>query len=166
MVNWLSFCHTPSQQSSRDYKNSCDVIMYHVKTTDHVTDDNTCVRRRHIQRYASTVYFVALLLTQWVLISQHAKFTYTKHNFDTHQSVTDMTAGVGTPWLYKKLWLGRVLTTGRSSITAFGTCLDWWLCLRLSAMFQRIFGFKIKLQFRVIMTYLLHMTCFELPYWI
>ena len=61
-----------------------------------------------------------------------------------------------------KLWLGCVLTTGRSSITSFGTYLDWWLGLWPSAMLQRNFGFKIKLQFRVTTTYFLHMTCFEL----
>ena len=57
----------------------------------------------------SKVYFVASLLTQYWLA---CKLTCTKRNFDTHQSVTDITAAIGTPWLHK-LWLGLVLTTYR-----------------------------------------------------
>ena len=68
---------------------------------------------------ASKVYFVALLLTQYWLA---CKLTSTKRNFDTHQSVTDITAAIGTPCLHK-LWLGLVLTTGSSSITTFA--LTW-----------------------------------------
>ena len=81
----------------------------------------------------SKVYFVASLLTQYWLA---CKLTCTIRNFDTHQSVTDITAAIGTPWLHK-LWLGLVLTTGRSSITTFVlTSVDWWLCLWPSARLQ------------------------------
>ena len=47
---------------------------------------------------ASKVYFVTSLLTQYWLA---CKLTCTKRNFDTHQSVTDITAAIGTPWLHK-----------------------------------------------------------------
>ena len=94
---------------------------------------------------ASKVYFVASLLTQYWLA---CKLTCTKRNFDTHQSVTDITAAIGTPWLHK-LWLGLVLTTGRSSITTFvPTSVDWWLCLWPSAKLQPNFGCKMKLSCR------------------
>ena len=92
---------------------------------------------------ASKVYFVASLLTQYWLA---CKLTCKKRNFDTHQSVTDITAAIGTPWLRK---LGLGLTTGRSSITTFVlTSVDWWLCLWPSAKFQPNFGFKMKLSCR------------------
>ena len=100
MTNWISFCYTPSQQASRD----CITAM---STTAYVH------QKRSVD--ASKVYFVASLLTQYWLA---CKLTCTKRNFDTHQSVTDITAAIGTPWLHK-LWLGLVLTTGRSSITTF-----------------------------------------------
>ena len=94
---------------------------------------------------ASKVYFVASLLTQYWLA---CKLTCTKRNFDTRQSVTDITAAIGTPWLHK-LWLGLVLTTGRASITMLVlTLVDWWLCLWPSAKLQPNFGFKMKLSCR------------------
>ena len=94
---------------------------------------------------ASKVYFVASLLTQYWLA---CKLTCTKRNFDTHQSVTDISAAIGTPWLHKLL-LGLVLTTGRSFITTFVlTSVDRWLCLWPSAKLQPNFGFKMKLSCR------------------
>ena len=94
---------------------------------------------------ASKIYFVASLLTQYWLA---CKLTCTKRNFDSHQSVTDITAAIGTPWLHK-LWLGLVLTTGKSSFTAFVlTSVDRLLCLWPSAKLQPNFGFKMKLSCR------------------
>ena len=89
---------------------------------------------------------VASLLTQYWLACKFK--TCTKRNFDTHQSVTDITAAIETPWLHN-LWLGLVLTTGRSSITTFVlTSVDWWLCLWPSAKLQPNFGFEMKLSCR------------------
>ena len=138
MTNWISFCYTPSQQASRD------CIAWQLM--------NQCQQPRMSTRNdiipsvdASKVYFIASLLTQYWLA---CKLTCTKRNFDTHQSVTDITAAIGTPWLHK-LWLGLVLTTGRSSITTFVlTSVDWWLCLWPSAKLQPNFGFKMKLPCR------------------
>ena len=138
MTNWISFCYTPSQQASR---------LHCVTTYEHVTDVNNRVLPPGNDVIpsvdASKVYFVASLLTQyWVA----CKLTCTKRNFDTHQSVTDITAAIGTPWLHK---LGLVLTIGRSSITTFVlTSVDWWLCLWPSAKLQPNFGFKMKLSCR------------------
>ena len=91
------------------------------------------------------------------------KLTCTKRNFDTHQSVTDITAAIGTPWLHK-LWLGLVLTTGRSSITTFVlTSVDWWLCL--CHLLSSNLTLDLRWNCHVVVTtmlYLLHMTCFEL----
>ena len=96
------FLSHPSQQASRDY--------------DNVSRDDHWTRNRCQQPRTSTRNDVILT------INLHK----TQCNFDTHQSVTDMTAAVGTPWLHK-LWLGLVLTTGRSSITTSFVCtyLDW-----------------------------------------
>ena len=91
------------------------------------------------------------------------KLTCTKRNFDSHQSVTDITAAIGTPWLHK-LWLGFVLTTGRSSITTFVlTSVDWWLCL--CHLLSSNLTLDLRWNCHVVVTtmlYLLHMTCFEL----
>ena len=108
----------------------------------------------------SKVYFVASLLTQYWLA---CKLACTKRNFDTHQSVTDITAAIGTPWLHK-LWLGLVFTTGRSSITTFVlTSVDWWLCLWPSAKLQLTLDLRWNCHVVVTtMLYLLHMTCFEI----
>ena len=120
--------------------------LHRVTTYEHVTDVNNRVlastRNDVIPSVdASKVYFVASLLTQYWLA---CKLTCTKRNFDTHQSVTDITAAIGTPWLHK-LWLGLVISTGRSSITTFElTSVDWWLCLWPSAKLQPNFGFKMK----------------------
>ena len=108
---------------------------------------------------ASKIYFVAPLLTQYWLA---CKLTCTKRNFDTHQSVTDITAAIGTPCLHK-LWLGLVLTTGRSSITTFvftwtGDCV----CGHLLSSNETL---DLRWNCNVVVTtmlYLLHMTCFEL----
>ena len=92
MTNWISFCYTPSQQASRD------CIAW-----QHVTDVNNRVRPPDDvipSVDASKVYFVASLLTQYWLA---CKLTCTKRKFDTHQSVTDITAAIGTPWVHK-LW--------------------------------------------------------------
>ena len=121
--------------------------LHRVTTYEHVTDVNNRVRPPETTSDipsvdASKVYFVGSLLTQYWLA---CKLTCTKRNFDTHQSVTDITAVIGTPWLHK-LWLGLVLTTGRSSITVFVlTSVDWWLCLWPPAKLQPNFGFKMKL---------------------
>ena len=76
---------------------------------------NRCQQRRTSTRNdvipsvdASKVYFITSLLTQYWLA---CKLTCTKRNFDTHQSVTDITAAIGRHWLHK-LWLGLVLGTG------------------------------------------------------
>ena len=96
--------------------------MYRVTTTEHVTDVNNRIHPLEKTSYSVLRFknsFVASLLTQYWLA---CKLTCWKHNFDTHQSVTGMTAVFGTPWLHE-LWLGLVLTTGRSSITTF--VLTW-----------------------------------------
>ena len=140
MTNWICFCYTPSQQASRD------CIAWQLRTRNRCQQPRTSTRNDVIPSVdASKVYFVASLLTQYWLA---CKLTCTKRNFDTHQSVTDITAAIGTPCLHK-LWLGLVLTTGRSSITTFVlTSVDWWLCLWPSAKLQPNFGFKMKLSCR------------------
>ena len=108
-----------------------NIFLLHPFTTTvarlHRVPDNLWTRNRCQQPLSSTrndvmpsvdaskLYFVASLLTQYWLA---CKLTCTKRNFDTHKSVTDITAAIGTPWLHK-LWLGFVLTTGMSSITTF-----------------------------------------------
>ena len=97
------------------------------------------------QRWRFKSLFRTSVLTQYWLAY---KLTCTKRNFDTHQSVTDITAAIETPWMHK-LWLGLVLTTGRSSIIMFVlTSVDWWLCLWPTAKLQPNFGFKMKLACR------------------
>ena len=93
MTNWISFCYTPSQQASRA-----------TASRDNNWTRNRCQQPRPSTRNdvipsvdASKVYFVASLLTQYWLA---CKLTYTKRNFDTHQSVTDITAAIGTHWLH------------------------------------------------------------------
>ena len=133
IMNWISFCHNPSQQASRDHLTRSRCQQPRMSTRNDVILS---------VRYASKVYFVASLLTQYWLA---CKLTCTEHNFDTHQSVTDVTAADGTPWLHK-LWLGLVLSTGRSSITAF--VLTWTgdcVCGHLLSSNETLDRFKIKL---------------------
>ena len=113
---------------------------------DNLWTRNRCQQPRTFTSVdTSKVYFVASLLTQYWLA---CKLTCTKRNFDTHQSVTDITAAIGTPWLHK-LWLSLVDTTGMSSISTFVlTSVDWWLCLWPPAKLQPNFGFKMKLSCR------------------
>ena len=137
MTNWISFV-TPLRNKRRA-----------TASRDNLWTRNRCKQPRTSTRNdvipsvdASKVYFVGSLLTQYWLA---CKLTCTKRNFDTHQSVTDITAAIGTPWLHK-LWLGLVFTTGRSSITVFVlTSVDWWLCLWPPTKLQPNFGFKMKL---------------------
>ena len=96
MTNWISFCYTPSQRRAAA---SSDNLW----TRNWCQQPSTSTRNDIIPSVdASKVYFVASLLTQYWLA---CKLTCTKRNFDTHQSVTDITATVETPWLHK-LWLG------------------------------------------------------------
>ena len=49
-----------------------------------------------------------------------------KHNFDTHQSVTDMIADLGTHWHTDCISYGYVLTIGRSPMISI---IDSWIAL-------------------------------------
>ena len=92
MTNWISF-----------------VTLLHNKRHATALRDNLWTRKRCQQPRTSTrndvipsvdaskVYFVASLLTQYLLA---CKLTCTTRNFDRHQSVTDITAAIGTPWLH------------------------------------------------------------------
>ena len=109
---------------------------------------------------ASKVHFVASLFTQYWLA---CKLTCTKRNFDTHQSVTDITAAIGTPWLHK-LWLGLVLTTGRSSIMQRLYLLQWTGDCVCGHVLSSNLTLDLRWNCHVVVTtmlYLLHMTCFE-----
>ena len=158
MTNWISFCYTPITTSV--------ARLHRVTTYEHVTDVNNRVpastRNDVIPSVdASKVYFVASLLTQYSLA---CKLTCTKRNFDTHQSVTDITAAIGTPWLHK-LWLGLVLTTGRSSITTFVLTEQWTGDCVCGHLLSSNLTLDLRWNCHVVVTtmlYLLHMTCFEL----
>ena len=156
MTNWISFCYTPSQQASRDCIAWQPLNTWPMSKTAYVHQ-----KRRHTipSVDASKVYFVASLLTQYWLA---CKLTCTKRNFDTHQSVTDITAAIGTPWLHK-LRLGLVLTTGRSSITTF--VLTWTGDCVCGHLLSSNLTLDLRWNCHVVVTtvlYLLHMTCFEL----
>ena len=143
MTNWISFCYTPSQQASRD----C-IAWQLMNTLPMSTTAYVHQKRRHTQRWRFKSLFRSFAVDPILFGMQiYLHKTY----FFTHQSVTDITAAIGTPWLHK-LWLGLVLSTactGRSSITTFVlTSVDWWLCLWPSANLQPNFGFKMKLSCR------------------
>ena len=155
MTNWMSFCHTHSQQASRD------CIVWQPRNTC-TTDVNNRVRPLETTSY-SGLRFKSLFRSFAVdPILMACKFTCTKHNFDTHHSVTDITMITTAIWLHK-LWLDLVLTAGRSSITTF--VLTWTgdrVCGHLLDSNETL---DLRWNCNVLVTtmlYLLYMTCFEL----
>ena len=142
-----------------------DIFLLHPFTTSvarlHHGEVNNRVRPPETKRWRFKIVAIASLLTQYWLA---CKLTCTKRNFDTHQSVTDITAAIGTPWLHK-LWLGLVLTTGRSSITTFVLELQWTGDCVCGHLLSSNLALDLRWNCHVVATnmlYLLHMTCFEL----
>ena len=154
MTNWISFCYTPSQQAWRDCIAWQPLNTWPMSTTAFVHQ-----KRRHTQRWRFKGLFRTSLLTQYWLA---CKLTCTKRNFDTHQSVTDITAAIETPWLHK-LWLGLVLTAGRSSITMFVlTSVDSGDCV-CGHLLSSNLTLDLRWNWHVVVTTMLYLLpCFEL----
>ena len=149
ITNWISFCHTPPQQASRDCIAWQPMNTYHVNSRVRPLETTSCFK----SLFRSFVVDPILIGMQ---INLHKTY------FDTNQSVTDTTAAIGTPWLHK-LWLGLVLTTGRSSITTF--VLTWTAHCVCGHLFSSNLTLDLRWNCHVVVTtmlYLLHMTYFEL----
>ena len=171
MTNWISFCYTPSQQASRDCIAWQPLNTWPMSTTAYVHQ-----KRRHTTEDrpslvpwsvvipsvdASKVYFVASQLTQYWLA---CKLTCTKRNFDNwYTPISDRHNSRYRDTLTACIWLGLVLTTGRSSITTF--VLTWTGDCVCGHLLSSNLTLDLRWNCHVVVTtmlYLLHMTCFEL----